>query len=85
MSVDDEMHCLFACPHRDLRQARARLCAIVFGGSGHVPASLSHMFKSQEGHPANLARVARFVAHCLLLFRVMRPGALMIVTRALWR
>jgi hypothetical protein len=64
LSVDDELHCLFACPHRDLRQARARLCAIVFGGSGHVPASISHMFKSQAGHSANLARVARFVAHC---------------------
>ena len=62
--LDDEMHCLFACQHRDLRRARARLCAVVFGGSGHVPASISHMFKSQAESPAHLARVARFVAHC---------------------
>jgi hypothetical protein len=64
MCVDDEVHCLFSCQHRDLRRARARLCAVVFGGSGHVPASISHMFASQAAAPAHLARVARFVAHC---------------------
>lgn len=60
--LDDEVHCLFSCWHRSIRQARARLCAKVFGG--HVPASISHMFQSQASHRSNLAQVVRFVAHC---------------------
>ena len=62
--VDDEFHCLFRCDYRDLRRARARLCASVFGGSGHVPTSITHMSGSQSAHKANLARIARFVAEC---------------------
>ncbi|MFM7642504.1 MAG: reverse transcriptase domain-containing protein [Cyanobium sp.] len=59
--IDDEHHCLFSCMYPDLLSARTVLADSV---SGHVPASMLHLFQCSDADRPRLRRVVRFVAQC---------------------
>lgn len=59
--VDDEHHCMYVCTHSRLQQFRAQLLSYF---QGHVPLSISALFRACHGNKGHWCQVAKYLAVC---------------------